>query len=78
MNILQLYETRNKIRTFLIRAEFASLSLGFDNALDYLRFSLDHPHLLEEMYHDHKKETQDEKSSENVSVYDRNLENKLK
>ena len=54
MNFIQLYETRDKIKTFLLRAEFASFSLGFKNVLDYLKYSLDHPEILAEMFHNKK------------------------
>lgn len=91
MNFIQLYETRDKIKTFLIRAEFASFSLGFKNVMDYLKYSLDHPYVLKEMYpynkikedssrhlKDNSKIAHDKCHSENVSACDKNSEDKTK
>ena len=91
MNFKQLYETRDKIKAFLIRAEVASFSLGFKNVIDYFNYAFDNPQVLIEIcpelkikdncpqyVKDNLRISLEKCRMDNFSIFDRNLDYRIK
>ncbi len=73
MTFHKLYEIRDKLKDFLIRAEATSITLGFDNVVEYLRYTLNNPEMLYQFCKD-----PNEQDSELSNFIEQSMRNKMR